>query len=150
MYSEREQSNQVTADPRGCFILVLWCWGSNKSLKHAREALYPELHPQPLKEGSLKICWTQLQSESCPHPTVGRGIASNTLWLVRRWISFFLFFLWYWGLNTGLTPWATLLALVCDGFFRDRVSQTVFSGWLCTTILLISVSWVAWSTGTWP
>jgi hypothetical protein len=31
--------------------------------------------------------------------------------------------------------------------FWDRVSRTVFPGWLQTTVLLISVSWVARITG---
>jgi hypothetical protein len=31
--------------------------------------------------------------------------------------------------------------------FRDRVSETIYPGWLWTTILLISVSWVARVTG---
>jgi hypothetical protein len=30
-----------------------------------------------------------------------------------------------------------------DGFFQDRVSQTISPGWLWTVILLISASWVA-------
>jgi hypothetical protein len=34
-----------------------------------------------------------------------------------------------------------------EGFFRDRVSWTVCSGWFWTLILLISVSWVARITG---
>jgi hypothetical protein len=36
----------------------------------------------------------------------------------------------------------------CDGyFFRDRVSKTICPGWLQTSILLISASWVARITG---
>jgi hypothetical protein len=35
----------------------------------------------------------------------------------------------------------------CDGHFQDRVSQTICPGWLWTTILSISVSWVARITG---
>jgi hypothetical protein len=31
--------------------------------------------------------------------------------------------------------------------FQDRVSQTIFPGWLQTVIFLISVSWVARITG---
>jgi hypothetical protein len=33
--------------------------------------------------------------------------------------------------------------LLVKGFFWDRVSWTIFLGWLLTTILLISASWVA-------
>jgi hypothetical protein len=62
--------------------------------------------------------------------------------------------LWYWGLNSGLTSWATSPAVFCDGFFRDRVSWTFCLGWLRTEVLLISASWVARITGVshrhWP
>jgi hypothetical protein len=59
--------------------------------------------------------------------------------------QFFLFFLWYWSLNSEPTPWATLPALFCKFFFFfwDRVLQTICPGWLQTVILLISASWVA-------
>jgi hypothetical protein len=60
---------------------------------------------------------------------------------------FFFCFLLYWSLNSGCTPWATPPALFCDGFFRDRVSWTIFPSWLQTLILLISASWVVWITG---
>jgi hypothetical protein len=61
---------------------------------------------------------------------------------VHRIIAFF-FFLWYWGLNSRPSPWATPPALFLWSVFQDRVSQTIFLGWLWTMILLISVSWVA-------
>jgi hypothetical protein len=35
----------------------------------------------------------------------------------------------------------------CEGFFWDRVTQTIFLGWLWTLILLISASWIARITG---
>jgi hypothetical protein len=64
-----------------------------------------------------------------------------------------LYFWWYWiffpqcwDLNSGPTPWATPPALFFfffEGFFWDRVFQTICSGWLQTVILLISASWVA-------
>jgi hypothetical protein len=38
------------------------------------------------------------------------------------------------------TTWAAPPALFCDGFFRDRVSQTICLGWLWPAILLISAS----------
>jgi hypothetical protein len=57
------------------------------------------------------------------------------------YLSMYLF--WYWGLNSGPTPWATLPTLFCDGFFWDRVSRTICQGWLWTMILQISASWVA-------
>jgi hypothetical protein len=52
------------------------------------------------------------------------------------------FFLQYWGLNSGPSPWATLPALFLWRDFQDRVLRTLFLGWLQTLILLISVSWV--------
>jgi hypothetical protein len=36
---------------------------------------------------------------------------------------------------------------VCVGFFQDRVARNICLGWLQTTILLISASWVAGITG---
>jgi hypothetical protein len=61
---------------------------------------------------------------------------------------FFFFFLWCWSLNSGPTPQATPPALfLCDGFFQDRVTGTIHLGWLWTSILLISASWVAGITG---
>jgi hypothetical protein len=51
--------------------------------------------------------------------------------------------LWYWGLNSCPTPWATPSVLLCEGFFRNRVLQTIWLGWIRTVILLISASWVA-------
>jgi hypothetical protein len=55
------------------------------------------------------------------------------------------FFLQYWGLNPGPSPWATPPALFfcVKGFFWDRVLQTICPGWLWTIIFLISASWVA-------
>jgi hypothetical protein len=58
-----------------------------------------------------------------------------------------IFFFWFWGLNSGLTPWATLPALFLWRVFWDRVSQTFCPGWLWTLVLLISASWVAGITG---
>jgi hypothetical protein len=52
------------------------------------------------------------------------------------------FFLQYWDLNTGPSPWAIPPALFCEFFFKDRVSLTVFLGWLQTIILLTFASWV--------
>jgi hypothetical protein len=60
---------------------------------------------------------------------------------------FFFFFLLYWGLNSGLTLWATPPALFGEELFWDRVSQNYMPGWLWITILLISASWVARITG---
>jgi hypothetical protein len=61
----------------------------------------------------------------------------QNLWLTLR----------YWGLNSGPIPWTTPLALFCLFFFWDQICQTICSGWLWTTILLISASCVARLTG---
>jgi hypothetical protein len=60
---------------------------------------------------------------------------------------FFFFFLWYWGLNSGPSPWATLPALFLWGVFKIGSPRTICLGWLQTMILLISASWVARITG---
>jgi hypothetical protein len=57
--------------------------------------------------------------------------------------SFFFFFLVVWGLNSGPSPWITPPALFLWRCFRDRVLWTICPGWLWSTILLISASWVA-------
>jgi hypothetical protein len=62
-------------------------------------------------------------------------------------LNLFFFFLWYWGLNSGPTPWATPPALFLWTVFWDRVSKTICLGWLQTSSLLISASWVAGITG---
>jgi hypothetical protein len=59
----------------------------------------------------------------------------------------FVFFFFSTGLNSGLKPWGTPPDLFCDGFFRDRVSQTTCLGLLWNIILLISASWVVRITG---
>jgi hypothetical protein len=46
-----------------------------------------------------------------------------------------------------ITTWATLPSLFCAGYSQDRVSWTICSSWLPTTILLIAASWVARITG---
>jgi hypothetical protein len=75
-------------------------------------------------------------------------------WLIIFFIfeyiyCFFFFFLQYWGLNSGPSPWATPPALFCDFFFfQDSVSRTICPGLSVT--LLISASWVGlqvWVTG---
>jgi hypothetical protein len=59
----------------------------------------------------------------------------------------YFFFLQYWGLNLRSTPWAAPPSLFCDGFFWDKVLQTICRGWHWIVILLISSSWVAKITG---
>jgi hypothetical protein len=43
-------------------------------------------------------------------------------------------------LGRWYTTWSTLPALICVGYFWDRVSQTIFLGWLRTMVLLITAS----------
>jgi hypothetical protein len=51
-------------------------------------------------------------------------------------------------LRTYMLSHSTSLFFVCVmGLFRDRISRTICPGWLRTTILLISASWVARITG---
>jgi hypothetical protein len=68
-------------------------------------------------------------------------------WYSFLWNVLFLFlsfFLWYWALNSGPTPWATPPALFSLWrVFPDRVLWTICPGRLQTMILLISASWVA-------
>jgi hypothetical protein len=61
------------------------------------------------------------------------------------------FFLQYWGLNSGPSPWGTPSAqFFSDKVSWDRVLQTICLGWLQSVILLISASRVAriigWAT----
>jgi hypothetical protein len=84
-----------------------------------------------------------------PHTTRHRPCFESLIFFVSDllfvWSSFVFF--QYWGLNSGPSPWATPSAHFCDGVFWDRVSWTICPCWLQTTILLISVSWVARITG---
>jgi hypothetical protein len=63
-------------------------------------------------------------------------------------LGFFFCFLRYWGLNSGPSPWAIPPALFVIGFFFEIGFCELFAlGWLRTSILLISASWVARVTG---
>jgi hypothetical protein len=52
-----------------------------------------------------------------------------------------------WGLNSGLSPWATLPALFLWRVFWNKVLWIICPVWFQTAILLISTSWVARITG---
>jgi hypothetical protein len=54
-------------------------------------------------------------------------------------VSFF--FLRYWSLNSGPSPWTTPPALFLWRVFQDSVLWPLCLGWLWTVILLISASW---------
>jgi hypothetical protein len=63
-------------------------------------------------------------------------------------LSLTFFFLQYWGLNSGPSPWATPPTLFfCEGFFKIVSHRTLCPGWLRTANFLISASWVAKITG---
>jgi hypothetical protein len=74
----------------------------------------------------LLVLWHQINR-------TGRG---------RLFCCLFFFFLQYWGLNSGPSPWVTLPAFLWK-VFQDRFSQTICPGWLQTLILLISACWLA-------
>jgi hypothetical protein len=61
-----------------------------------------------------------------------------------RWLQTTFFFP---VLGFELTLSHSASPFFCDGFFQGRVSQTICLGWLWTTVLLISASWVARITG---
>jgi hypothetical protein len=42
--------------------------------------------------------------------------------------GFCFFFLWYYGSNSGLTPWATPPVIFCHGCFLDRILRTICLG----------------------
>jgi hypothetical protein len=73
---------------------------------------------------------------------------SNTL--IIYIIIFFFFFCGTGGLNSGPIPWTTLPPLFYDGFFWERISQTICLGWLQTAILLTSASWAVRIIGVSP
>jgi hypothetical protein len=66
---------------------------------------------------------------------------------IMKPIEIIIIILQYWSLNSGSIPWATPPALFCEGLFWVRVPWTVYSGWLWTSILLISATWVIRITG---
>jgi hypothetical protein len=65
----------------------------------------------------------------CPSVVLCHLLCASASWLVVICFRFpvwesglavmlaFYFSFQYWGLNSGSTPWATLPALFCDGFF---------------------------------
>jgi hypothetical protein len=58
------------------------------------------------------------------------------------------FFFWFEIMAYTLSYSTRFFICVCDGIFWDRVSRTIFLGWLWNMILLISASLVARITGT--
>jgi hypothetical protein len=65
--------------------------------------------------GSHVYAWACLD---CSSPIYTSYLAGMTgTWHMPR------FFFWYWGLHSGLTPWATPPALFCDVFFKIESRQ---------------------------
>jgi hypothetical protein len=114
--------------------------------KNSCTASYPLLQLR-LCQPKRAIYWTQL----CLLPSAVWGCAKLKPTAYLKHLSALhtqlFFFFQCWGLNSGLTPWATTPALFVMGFFQARVTQTICLGWLWTTVLLISASWVARITG---
>jgi hypothetical protein len=116
-------------------ILRKWCilvrWGKEPTSmlrEHSRSP--PE--SQGLMSTATWVC----------HLGIGSGSSSTSQ--VSKWLQTWLTsFLRYWDLNSGPTPWATPPA----SFLWRVFFKIVCPGWLRTTILLISASWVARITG---
>jgi hypothetical protein len=62
------------------------------------------------------------------------------------YLEFFSFFAVL-GLELRVFSLSHSASPFCDGYFRDTILWTIYLGWLWTTILLISASWVARITG---
>jgi hypothetical protein len=60
---------------------------------------------------------------------------------------YYYYYLWYWGLTSGPSPWATPPALFFWRVFWDGSHGTICPGCLWTTVLLVSASWVTRITG---
>jgi hypothetical protein len=58
-------------------------------------------------------------------------------------LSFYFFCFAVLGLKVRAFSLSYSASPFCVGYFRDRVSQITCLGWLQTTILLVSASWVA-------
>jgi hypothetical protein len=96
----------------------------------------------PSSTGLLLLHRTEYTSEHLPFWLVSPVTRCKLFWEIQGSVTHF-FFWQYWSLNSGPSPWATPPALFCDEYFWDRVSRTICPGYIRTTILLISVSWVA-------
>jgi hypothetical protein len=89
----------------------------------------------------------QLGLQGCSTPLGSKKfLKSSKIYCIKNVNTFVC--VWFWGLNSGPTPSANLPALfLCGEFFQDKVLRTICPGWLRTAVLLISVSWVARTTG---
>jgi hypothetical protein len=88
----------------------------NSNIIWSRLLNYAHFSPLPqffLRSVPLKIGWDAWS------PVLA---AFQYYYIVKFFINLFLFiyFLWYWGLNSGPIPWATPPALFVLGFFKTR------------------------------
>jgi hypothetical protein len=93
-----------------------------------------------LKQKNGRIAWSQEFGSN-----VGAGIEQHG----EATFLFFFFFFWYWSFELRVYTLSTPSPF-CDDFFWDRVSWTIYPGWLWTSILLMSASWEARITGVNP
>jgi hypothetical protein len=118
----RNSTDKGTATPlSGCLILLstfecvcvcLWCWGSDQSLMHAKQAATTELSlkaPLLFSSQSVTLLASSSQCNCQSHQLEGTPRQTNNS-------SFFFFVIW--GLNSGPILWATPPALFVKGFFE--------------------------------
>jgi hypothetical protein len=116
---------------------VLWCCPAGLKLLGSSDPPVSRTGEVPEREAPKwkEAWWSWIPSSWCCH--------SSTFFS-----SVFVFFVCFCGIWTqGLHFESFHPPFFCDGFFWIRVSWAICSGWLRTTTLLISASWVAWITG---
>jgi hypothetical protein len=88
------------------------------------------------------------RTDFCPNNSQRQGLGCRCCSLYREcWTGFFSF-LWYWGLNSGPTPWATPPALFCEGFFKTGSHKLfAWAGFEPRSFSLSASCWVARITG---
>jgi hypothetical protein len=91
--------------------------------------------------------WVQTQIQPKLNKKDWLEVLCSCTWTLGSacWGLFFFFSVL--GLELRVYALATPPALFCEGFFWDRILQTVCPVWLQTSILLISASWAARFTG---
>jgi hypothetical protein len=110
----------------------------------ANQSLYCLSCTMNPKVENLCVCVLYLDLNSGPQAYKARTLPLESMCqhIFYVWYFFFsFFFLLYWSLNSRPTSWAIPPALLCEGFFWDRVLNYLpMLAW--TAILLISASWV--------
>jgi hypothetical protein len=105
----------------------------------------PKQPLSPFLSSSCSLCCVPFPQVSTrlapPFPLrLFRYVLLNGTFIHHQPYCYFLFFLWYWGLNSEPSPWVTTPALFGGWFFWDRVSWPICPRLLWTAILLISAS----------